>query len=302
MRIVAVVLGLLVLAGAFWAWTIWSVYFAGGKTDIRPPEDDAPIEVIDMGDGFSVLSGAGGNITLLEGEDAILLVDTGFPNMSAGVVAAVQSVSDKPVRFIINTHSHGDHSGGNAALAGPETEIIAHSIARDEMSAFLGAGVESEGIPTTVFDGSFSFEFADQTISLTHVPGAHSISDVLVEFQPANIIAAGDAFMTTGLPYLAVEQGASADGHLNAQAVLIALTNADTRIIPGHGDLADQSNLLEINSKLQRIRNRIKWLKDMGVPKKLRVLFHPVQGWPKELQSDGDWEKYWSALVWDSLP
>ena len=302
MRIFLGILFVVIALGGFWAWTIWSVYLAGGESIIEEPGTDAPIETVRLDDGFNVLIGAGGNITVSVGRDGVLVVDTGYASMSPGVVAAIRALSDAAVIRIINTHSHGDHAGGNSAVAAEGADIIAHTNAKTEMTKLLGSEFTTADLPTFVFEERHSLEFNGQNIELIHAPGAHSNSDVVVVFQPANLIAAGDTLVTSGLPYLALELGASLDGHLAAQDLLLALSDEETRLVPGHGSVAGLVELIEVNRDLWRVRDRLAWLKDMGVPRQLRILFHPLRGWPKDRQEEGDWEKYWTSHAWDSLP
>lgn len=302
MRVLIAVAGLMLLAGAAWASTIWSVYFAGGRTEVLAAHPDEDIETFDLGSGIYVLHGAGGNVTVLTGPEGLLVIDTGLPRTSTKLADALAAISDDPVMHIINTHSHSDHAGGNAEIANDETQIFAHAAARTELRKQVGSLFTQGDLPTVVFEERHSFEFNGQEIHLIHVPGAHSNNDVVVTIQPANVIASGDAFMTTALPYLAVEQGASLDGHLSAQSILLALADENTRIVPGHGDISDRNDLVEVNEDLRNIRERLAWLKDMGVPRVARVFFHPLRGWPEERLTEGDWEKYWTSLAWDSLP
>ena len=114
-------------AVAFWAWTIWSVYFSGGQTVIKGPQPDSLVETTAIGDGFFVLEGAGGIITASVGSDGILIVDSGYEQMAPNVLSALAKLGDAPVVRIINTHFHGDHSGGNIELSESGADIVFHT-------------------------------------------------------------------------------------------------------------------------------------------------------------------------------
>ena len=289
------------LAAAFWGWTIWSVYFAGGPSEFTEPQPGDPLEVIALADGFSLIKGAGGNITVMDGEDGLLIIDTGYKQMAPQVLATLREISETPLITIVNTHGHDDHSGGNVAIAGETVQIAAHSWTLSDVHSAYGA--EFLGVlPNVVVENRHEFEFNGQKIRLIHVPFAHTAGDIIAVFEPANIIVTGDAFYTNMLPYLSTRTGATIDGHLSAQTLIVALSDADTRIIPGHGDVTDRSGAAEVNRDLQRIRDRLAWSKRTGLPREAALLLHPLRGWPASRQLDGDWEKFWVGIVWETLP
>jgi len=290
------------VAGGAWAASIWSMYFAGGQTIVKVPEPGSPLETIDLGNGFYALLGAGGNITVSVGSDGILIVDTGIGSMGATVQHAVLTLGDPKEVRLVNTHAHGDHSGGNAEYVGLPAKLFLQDTTYNILRAKKETLALVTGLQTVTFDDRISFEFNGQDVELIHVPKAHTEGDLIAVFQPANIIATGDVFQTVGLPHLGPRSGGTLDGILNAEDKLMALSDTATKIVPGHGPIADRAVLADVKEDLQRTRDRLAWLKKMGVPRTLRVLFHPLRGWPAERQVEGDYENYWTGLAWDTLP
>ena len=292
---------LICLFGAFWTWTLWSVYFAGGPTIIEPPHADTEITVTTLSDGFHVLQGAGSNITVLDGPDGLLVIDTGFLKMAPAILAAIRSFSEAPVITVVNTHNHGDHAEANPAIASDTAQVAMHSWSIEDLR--IAGKTELLGKrPNIVVEDRHEFRFNGQTVRLIHAPLAHTAGDLVAVFEPANIVVTGDTLFTDKLPYLSVRTGATLDGHLAAQTMIIALSDADTVIVPGHGEITDRQGAREVNGDLQRIRDRLAWAKGIGLPREAALLLHPIRGWPASRQLDGDWEKFWVSFVWGTLP
>jgi len=289
------------IAAAFWGWTIWSIYFAGGPTIIEQPSAENEVRVVPLADGFHVLEGAGGNITVMDGEDGLLVIDTGYERMAPSVLTALRSITNAPVITVVNTHGHDDHTGGNVAIAGDTARVAAQSWTLDDIRDHFSAEFLGK-LPNIVVEERHEFQFNGQTIRLIHTPFAHTAGDIVAVFEPANIIVAGDTLVTNALPYLSLRTGATLDGHLAAQTLIIALSDADTLVVPGHGEITDRGGVIEVNSDLQRIRNRLARLKSLGLPREAALLLHPLRGWPKSREVDGDWEKFWISIVWETLP
>jgi glyoxylase-like metal-dependent hydrolase (beta-lactamase superfamily II) len=231
-----------------------------------------------------MLSGAGGNITLQVGKEGVLMVDTGLPNMSDKVVAEIRKLTDAPIRYIVNTHVHADHTGGNekiAALgntivggnvvgdiadAGKGATVIAHQTILDRMSMKDGnqAAYPSGAWPTDTFDDEKDFYFNDEGIQVIHQPKAHTDGDSFVYFRRSDVVSAGDIFVTTGYPIIDLARGGSLNGIIDALNRLIALTipagkqEGGTMVIPGHGRLCDQADVVFYQEMVTIIRDRIR--------------------------------------------
>lgn len=301
-RLIAAATLLLALFAVFWGWTIYSVYFAGGRTVLDRPEPSDGVDIVEITNGFHAIQGAGGNITVSVGADGVLVVDTGYREMSEAVIAAIRSVSNAKVVTIVNTHFHHDHAEGNSVVGETATETIAQENSLTHMKSLFGNPYTEADLPTLTFEDRHTFHFNGQDVELVHAPQAHTDSDAIVVFRPANVIAAGDTLMTDALPYFSLGTGATLDGHLAGQDLLLALADSQTHIVPGHGTLTNRETLIEIHDDLKAVRDRLATLKSWGVPRKARILFHPLAGWPKSRQLDGDWERFWTSIAWDSLP
>lgn len=217
------------------------------------------VTTIAVTDNVYMLQGKGGNVGVVIGEEEMLVIDDDYAEMSAKVQAALQELSDKPMRFLVNTHWHLDHVGGNVHF-GPDTNIVAHSnvrkrmSTRQEMKAFdrVVKPTSKRGLPVVTYDNGVTLYAADQTVALKHFPAGHTDGDSVVFIQPANVVHMGDHYFAKALPFVDLGAGGSVQGFLrNVQAVL-EQTNAETRIIPGHGPLSTQTELRIHLAKLKR--------------------------------------------------
>ncbi len=217
------------------------------------------VTTVAVTDNIYMLQGKGGNVGVIIGDEEMLVIDDDYAEMSAKVQAALQQLSDKPMRFLVNTHWHFDHVGGNVQF-GPATNIVAHSnvrkrmSTRQEMKAFdrVVKPTPKRGLPVVTYDNGVTLHAADQTVELKHFPAGHTDGDSVVFIKPANVVHMGDHYFAKALPFVDLGSGGSVQGLLrNVQAVL-EQTNAETRIIPGHGPLSTQTELRMHLAKLKR--------------------------------------------------
>jgi glyoxylase-like metal-dependent hydrolase (beta-lactamase superfamily II) len=224
-----------------------------------------------------LIAGGGGNIAVQIGEDGVLLVDSGTEQMSTQILSAIRRLSDRPIRYIVNTHLHGDHIGGNAAIAsagaslGPNralegAEIVGHEnvLLRLSKPAPGVAAVPYKDLPTaTYFTEEKDFSFNAEAIVLMHAPAAHSDGDTMVFFRSSDVISTGDLFVTTSFPVIDVDSGGSLQGIIDALNHVLKLAvprqnqEGGTVIIPGHGRLCDEHEVLEYRDMLVIIRDRV---------------------------------------------
>jgi len=253
--------------------------------------NDARIHVLRVQGNIYMLTGAGANITLQVGEDGVLLVDTGLPQMSDNVLAAIRSVTDKPIRWIINTSLDLDHAGGNAAIAkmgetlnpianeGPAeikgAAIIATQEAVDRLSALKGEdSIPEAGWPGDTYTGREKYiVFNGETVRMLHEPAAHTDGDSFVVFHRSDVVSTGDIFTTTEYPVIDLKRGGSIQGVINALNHLIyeiAAPGTDqeeggTMIIPGHGRLCDRADVVYYQEMVTIIRDRIQYFISKGM-------------------------------------
>ena len=231
------------------------------------------IEAIPVVDNLYMLLGSGGNIALLTGEDGAFIVDTQFAPLSEKIQAAVAAAGGGQIEFVFNTHHHGDHTGGNAPLRNAGATIMAHDnvqarLSSAQTSTLDGATsppAEPAAIPVLTYPTRMTFHWNDTTINLSHAPNAHTDGDSIVHFTNLNAFHMGDTFLNGGFPYVDVNSNGSLDGIVAAADAVLARSNSQTRIIPGHGPLATPDDLREYRDMLAGVRDRLRSLVDQGL-------------------------------------
>ena len=217
-----------------------------------------------------LLVGDGGNVAVQTGDEGVLVVDTGLAQNADKLIAAIRKLSDKPIRWILNTHVHPDHTGGNEALskAGSKTnggpaEVLAHENVLTRMSA-PAANRPAASWPTdTYFPEEKDIYFNGEAVMLYHEPNAHTDGDSIIFFRKSDVVSAGDTFVTTSYPFIDQANGGSIQGELNALNRILDITvpaheqEGGTFVIPGHGRICDEADVLEYRDMVTIIRDRI---------------------------------------------
>jgi glyoxylase-like metal-dependent hydrolase (beta-lactamase superfamily II) len=224
------------------------------------------IKIERVAPGVAVLFGAGGNIGLSYGEDGNIIVDDQFAPLTDKIVAAVASVDPDPVRFVINTHWHFDHTGGNENFGKRGAVILAHDNVRARMSTeqFLAALNQKvppspkDALPVVTFAEGVTLHLNSDTLHVRHVSNAHTDGDSLVHWQKANVLHMGDTFFHRGsFPFIDLSSGGSIDGLIAAIDHGLQMSNPTTRIIPGHGPVATRADLVGYRAMLADIRGKV---------------------------------------------
>lgn len=224
-----------------------------------------PIKVTQAGPGVYMLEGAGGNIGLSVGEDDAFMVDDQFAPLTPKILAAIATVTSKPVRFLLNTHWHGDHTGGNESMKGAGAIIVAHENVRRRMSSeqFVEAVNQRSpasppaALPVVTFSESITFHVNGDSVRAIHVRNAHTDGDALIIFQKANVVHMGDVFFNRAYPLIDVSTGGSVAGTIAAVDRVLQLTNAQTRFIPGHGPLGTREELVGYRDVIKAVSDRV---------------------------------------------
>lgn len=226
-----------------------------------PPLPEVRVERV--APGVAVLFGRGGNIGLSHGPDGNVLIDDQYAPMTDRILAAIRSVDPDPVRFVVNTHWHGDHTGGNEALGRGGTVIVAHDNVRRRMSVEQLVRSEivppspSGALPVVTFSESLTFHLNGDDIRAVHVEHAHTDGDALVHWTRANVLHMGDIYFNGMLPFIDLDSGGSIDGLIAAVTVALDIADERTVIVPGHGPLAREADLERYRDMLIHLRNRI---------------------------------------------
>jgi len=237
-------------------------------------DDFSKVEVTSakVAEGVYVLTGQGGNIGVSLGEDGVFLIDDQYAPLTTKIRAAVSSLTPQPIRFVLNTHWHGDHSGGNENLGKLGIVIVAHENVRKRMSVeqFLEAfgqkvpASPKAALPIITFADSITFHLNGDEIRSFHVAPAHTDGDTVVHFKKANVVHMGDCFFNGMYPFIDLSSGGSIDGVIAAADKVLAITDMSTKIIPGHGPVGDKAALQIFRDVLVSIRDRVKTMVAAG--------------------------------------
>jgi glyoxylase-like metal-dependent hydrolase (beta-lactamase superfamily II) len=260
---------------------------AGGAVAQQQNFDAVQIDTVKVRDNIYMLVGAGGNTTVMTGDEGILVVDTSFGPMSTKILNAIRAISNGPIRYVVNTHMHGDHIGGNEAIskagrtraggnvvgdlgagATSQAAIIAHENVLTRLSATPAAGQQQVPFaqwPTETYIGKKrEFLFNGEAVQIIHQDKAHTDGDSLVFFRKSDVVATGDLFTTVMYPFIDVANGGSITGEIAALNAILDITvpsnvnEGGTMVIPGHGRLGDEQDVIEYRDMATIVRDRIR--------------------------------------------
>ncbi len=256
---------------------------AGAQEKAPQPPSDVKIETLEIAPGIYMLKGRGGNIGLTVGVDGAAIIDDQFADMVPKIRAAVALLSDKPVKFVINTHLHPDHTGGNDAFGKSGAVIIAQENVRrilgtPQVDGLTKAPIDPrarEALPVITFADSATLHFNDDDLAFTHLPNAHTETDIVVRFRKANVVHMGDTF-TGGFPFIDAASGGTLDGFIRAHETVLATVDDNTKIIRGHGPLGNQAELQAYHDMLVVVRDRVAKLVKAGKTQEQVVAARPT--------------------------
>jgi glyoxylase-like metal-dependent hydrolase (beta-lactamase superfamily II) len=240
---------------------------------VPPPADFSKVEIktTDLGDGVYMLEGQGGNITVATAQDGIIMVDGEFAPLHDKIKAAISVISNLPVKYLINTHFHGDHTGGNEPFARDGALVVSEVNVKARLAAGTTNGLTgaktppapASALPGKTYTGAFKIKMNGRVADLKHIANAHTDGDTYVWFKTANVLATGDTFTNGRYPNIDFANGGNVKGMIAAADIYLKLTNARSRIVPGHGPIADKAALLEYRTMLVTARERMaKLVKD----------------------------------------
>ena len=214
---------------------------------------DVEMIVHPVNKNVSYIEGRGGNIGVIYGDDGILLIDDQYAPLTEKIIEAISNFSSEPIRFIINTHMHPDHTGGNENFGKRGALIVGHENVRSQMKV---AGYDQTP-PFVTFSKDVNFHINDENIHVFKVPNAHTNNDSFIKFTNANVIHTGDVFRSESYPYIDANNGGSVLGTIEVYELLISLCDENTKIIPGHGKQTTVETVKLAIEMLQEIKSRI---------------------------------------------
>jgi glyoxylase-like metal-dependent hydrolase (beta-lactamase superfamily II) len=239
-----------------------------------PPPDFSKVEIktTDLGDNMYMLEGQGGNITVAVAKDGIIMVDGQYAPLHDKIKAAISTISNQPIKYLINTHFHADHVGGNEPFARDGATVVAEINVKKRLEAGTTNGLTGvktppappAALPSKTYTGAFQIRMRGRVADLRHPENAHTDGDTYVWFKTANVLSTGDTFTNGRYPNIDFANGGNIRGMIAATDAYLKLTNAKTRIVPGHGPLADKAALAEYRTMLVTARDRMEKLVKEG--------------------------------------
>ena len=287
-----------------------------GGAHARPPEQmelpdwsKTPVEDHDLGHGVHMLESFGGNIGVLAGDNGVLLVDAEWPQLHEKVIAAVRHISPQPIRYLVNTHWHWDHVGGDGLFAKNGTVLISSEQTRryivEEQSKNNASGTpyarDALAIPVMTIASGTKFHLAGQTVEIIPVPPAHTNGDLAVRFVEADIIQTGDTFFHGFYPDIDQPHGGTIDGMIAWYDTLYKMCGPHTRIIPGHGPVANREDVREYQGMLREVRRRVAKAVAAGMTEEQLIASHPLDDLDVKWGGNLIKQPYLLAIVYEEL-
>ena len=238
---------------------------ASGAQAQAPDMSKIEIKVTDLGHNVYMLEGAGGNITAAVAQDGVIMIDSQAESLVPKITAAIAAKTKAPIRFLINTHYHGDHVGGNAAIAAGGAILVGQDNLRKRMLMPQKNGITGEviaqsappaSIPGMTYSDHLTLHLQGQTAEITHSQPAHTDGDSVIYFPDANVLVAGDIYQAH-YPNIDVDAGGGIDGMIRGTDMLLKMSNDQTKIVPGHGALGDKAHLMHYRAMLVSVRDHI---------------------------------------------
>ena len=272
---------------------------------------DEPVEYIPtkLSDTVTMVKGRGGNIALSAGEDGVFIIDDQLKPLTDQLIGAIRNIYDRPVRFVINTHYHGDHVGGNETLGKTGSVIIAHDNIRQRMSTDqfnhfwndTTPAYPPESLPVVTFNDRVTLHLNGESVTVHHVPRGHTDGDSIVHFPASNVLHMGDIFFKGLYPYIDLDGGGSVQGMIAAVDLGLSLADEQTRIIPGHGTLSNRSELQAYRDFLAKARDNVQARLDQGLDLEQSIAAKPTAEWDETL--GGIWIKpeQFVTFIYNSL-
>jgi glyoxylase-like metal-dependent hydrolase (beta-lactamase superfamily II) len=243
---------------------------AGAQAPAAPPAE-VKVTTTLLGGSVYGIDGQGGRAAALVGPEGVLFVDAQFPQVTDKIVAAIKQISPAPLRFLVNTHVHGDHTGGNENFAKLGVTILGRPSLREQLlnprpgpNGQVPAVAPPAALPIVLFDNPTTVELDGEQVQLIPLPPAHTNGDTAVKFMKANVLMTGDVFRSEGMPAAAITNGGSVMGILKCMELFIQLSDANTKVVPGHGPVTNRDALIAHRDLIVTVSGRVAKLKKEG--------------------------------------
>ena len=271
--------------------------------------DDVTVSTIKVSDSIYMLQARGGNIGVSIGEDGVFMIDDQFAPLTGKISAAIAELSDQPIRFVINTHWHGDHTGGNENLGKQGVTIVAHDNVHKRMSsqqvmkAFNNTVPASPDValPVITFNDRMTFHFNNDEIRVLHKPRSHTDGDSILYFVKDNVIHAGDILFNGSYPFVDTSSGGSFGGLIKSAEDLLKIGDANTKIIPGHGPLASKEDIQAYVDMLKDVRTRLEPYLEKKAPLAKVELQDPLKDYNEKWGKGFMKPDIWLRIVYTDL-
>ncbi len=223
-------------------------------------EKEVIIEAQQVNENVYILTGQGGNIGVFIGDDGVFVIDDQFAHLSGKIEKKIKELSDKPITFLVNTHHHGDHTGGNENMADLGATIISHDNVRKRLvknPTRQGTILPKKALPVITFNDELSLHINGEQVLIFHVENAHTDGDALLYFTDSNVLHTGDNYFSGMYPYIDLDSGGSVLGYIEAVKRALIVIDDDTKIIPGHGTVSNKNEYVEFLNMLENLKNTI---------------------------------------------
>jgi len=275
------------------------------------PAQDKKVEftTFQLSDTVFMLTGSGGNVGISTGEDGLYLIDDQVRPVTAQLLQAIRKISNQPIRFVINTHYHADHTGGNETIGGASTVIIAHDNIRKRMttsqvSIFMNSitlPYAEEALPVVTFNDRMSLHLNGETMTAYYVANGHTDGDSIIHFPDSNVIHMGDMYFSGSYPYVDLDAGGSIQGMVVAADLALSMADESTRIIPGHGPLAMTEDLKNYRDFLVNASTNVQTLIDQDMTLEQVIAAKPTEEWDEILGKSWITPPQFVTFIFNSL-
>jgi cyclase len=276
---------------------------------ISAQEKKVEFSTFQLSDTIYMLRGRGGNVGVSSGEDGLYIIDDQVQPVTSQLLQAIGKISDKPIRFIINTHYHADHTGGNETIGKSGALIIAHDnihkrMTTEQVSIFMKNSTPpyaKDALPVVTFNDQISLHFNGETATAYHVAHGHTDGDSIIHFPASNVIHMGDMYFNTLYPYVDLDAGGSIQGMVHAADLALSLADDGTRIIPGHGPLGVTEDLRTYRDYLIKASANVQTLIDEKLSLQQIIAAQPTAEWDEDLGKTWITPAQFVTFIYNSL-